>query len=173
MESAGGSAGIRDLFVVKANRKGFFICVMLMFFQQFSGINAVIFFAQSIFKAAGTSWPPPICTLIVGIVQVLMTFASAALVERAGRRVLLIFSSSMMCLCLALLGAYFYMLEGGKDVSNIGFIPLVSLISFIVCFRYFEKLFCHTRNRLRLNWNEHFDIDDCFFFFFEIVFLNK
>lgn len=137
LESAGsGSGGISQLFNVRANRKGFFICVMLMFFQQFSGINAVIFFAQSIFTAAGTTWPPAICTLIVGVVQVLMTFASAALVERAGRRVLLIFSSSVMCLCLALLGVYFYMLEGGKDVSNIGFIPLVSLICFIVSFRY-------------------------------------
>lgn len=41
LDSAGSSGTVRDLFVVPANRKGFFICVMLMFFQQFSGINAV------------------------------------------------------------------------------------------------------------------------------------
>lgn len=75
------------------------------------------------------------CTIIIGVVQVLMTFAAAALVERAGRKILLLLSSSVMCLCLAVLGVYFYLKESGKDVSNIGIIPLLSLVLFIVCFR--------------------------------------
>lgn len=135
LDSAGsGDGGIRELFSVTANRKGFLICVMLMFFQQFSGINAVIFFAETIFKAANTGINPAICTLLVGIVQVVMTFVSAALVERAGRRVLLIISSSVMCLCLAMLGGYFL----NKDyhwMNVTGMIPLASVIFFIVSFR--------------------------------------
>lgn len=136
MESAGsGSGSIRDLFAVTANRKGFIICVMLMFFQQFSGINAVIFYSQKIFKSAGSTLDPSICTIIIGVVQVFMTFASAALVERAGRKILLLMSSSVMCLCLVILGVYFYLKESGRDVSNIGIIPLISLVLFIVFFR--------------------------------------
>lgn len=107
---------------------------MLMFFQQFSGINAVIFFSVSIFKSAGSNLDPNICAIIVGVVQVLMTFAAAALVERAGRKILLLLSSTVMCLCLAVLGVYFHLKDNGHDVSNIGIIPLLSLVLFIVCF---------------------------------------
>lgn len=107
-----------------------------MFFQQFSGINAVIFFSVQIFKAAGSNLDPNVCAIIVGVVQVLMTFASAALVERAGRKVLLLLSSTVMALCLAVLGVYFYLKDNHHDVSNIGIIPLLSLVMFIICFRY-------------------------------------
>lgn len=136
LDSAGSrSGGIRELFSVTANRKGFIICVMLMFFQQFSGINAVIFFAQAIFEAANTGIAAATCTLFVGIVQVVMTFVSAGLVERAGRRMLLIISSSVMCLCLAVLGCYFLIKDSTDvDVSKIGLIPLASVIIFIVSF---------------------------------------
>ena len=130
LDSAGsGAGGIRELFSVTANRKGFLICVMLMFFQQFSGINAVIFFAQSIFEAANTGIPAAACTLLVGIVQVVMTFVSAGLVERAGRRVLLIISSSVMCLCLLALGSHFFF------KLTYGLIPLASVMFFIISFR--------------------------------------
>lgn len=134
MESSSGSGSIRDLFAVTANRRGFLICIMLMFFQQFSGINAVIFYSVQIFQSAGSKLDPSVCSIIVGVVQVLMTFASAALVERAGRKILLLISSSVMCLCLGVLGVYFYMKDNGSDVSNIGMVPLLSLVMFIVCF---------------------------------------
>lgn len=135
MDSAGsGAGGIRELFSVTANRKGFLICVALMFFQQFSGINAVIFFAQQIFSDANTGIDPGTCTLLVGIVQVVMTFVSAALVERAGRKILLVISSTMMCLCLALLGCYFLNNEH-KWMTVSGIVPLASVIIFIVSFR--------------------------------------
>lgn len=136
LDAAGsGSGSIRDLFAVRANRRGFFICIMLMVFQQFSGINAVIFFSVSIFEAAGSNLDPNVCAIIVGVVQVAMTFVAAVLVERAGRKVLLLLSSAVMCLCLAVLGVYFYLKDSGKDVSSIGIIPLLSLVLFIVCFR--------------------------------------
>lgn len=95
----------------------------------------MIFFAQSIFEAANTGLSAALCTLLVGIVQVVMTFVAAGLVERAGRRILLIISSSVMALCLAVLGCYFYVKDSTEiDVSKIGLIPLVSVIAFIVSF---------------------------------------
>lgn len=105
-----------------------------MFFQQFSGINAVIFFSVSIFKSAGSNIDPAVCAIIIGVVQVLATLSAATLVERAGRKILLIQSSAIMCLCLTTLGVYFHLKKTGHDVSNIGIIPLVSLVLFIVAF---------------------------------------
>lgn len=134
LDSSDSGGSIRDLFAVRANRRGFFICVMLMFFQQFSGINAVIFFTVPIFQSAGSNIDPNICAIIIGVVQVLLTVAAAALVERAGRKVLLIQSSAIMCLCLTVLGLFFHLKKNGHDVSGIGIVPLISLVLFIVSF---------------------------------------
>lgn len=110
------------------------ISLALMLFQQFSGINAVIFFAQDIFQAAGSTLDPAICTIIVGVVQVVMTVTSALLVEKAGRRLLLLQSSVIMGCCLVALGIYFQLKEGGQDVANLSILPLGSVVLFIVCF---------------------------------------
>lgn len=134
LDALTGDAKLSDLFTVRANLMALIISLGLMLFQQFSGINAVIFYAQSIFEAAGSTLDPAICTIIVGIVQVVMTVASALLIEKAGRRVLLLQSSVMMGLCLIVLGVYFSLKEGGSDVTNISVLPLGSVVLFIICF---------------------------------------
>lgn len=105
-----------------------------MLFQQFSGINAVIFYTVDIFKSAGSTLDPSICSIIVGVVQVLMTFASAVLIEKAGRKILLLQSSIVMGLCLITLGVYFKLKDGGSDVTAIGWLPLAAVVLFIVSF---------------------------------------
>lgn len=134
LDALSGDAKFSDLFTVRANLMAFIISLALMLFQQFSGINAVIFYAQSIFEAAGSTLDPALCTIIVGVVQVVMTVTSALLIEKAGRRILLLQSSVMMGLCLIMLGVYFSMKEGGSDVTNISVIPLASVVIFIICF---------------------------------------
>lgn len=111
------------------------ICLSLMFFQQFSGINAVIFYANKIFEAAGSKISADTCSIIVGVVQVLMTFVSAVLIDKAGRRLLLLQSSIVMGLCLVVLGIYFNLKESNEElVSTIGWLPLLCVILFIVSF---------------------------------------
>lgn len=134
LDALPGEAKLSDLFSVRSNLMALIISLALMLFQQFSGINAVIFFAQDIFEAAGSTLDPAVCTMIVGVVQVVMTVASALLVEKAGRRLLLLQSSVMMGLCLIALGVYFQLKENGSDVTNISILPLGSVVLFIVCF---------------------------------------
>lgn len=64
--------------------KPFILALFLMFFQQFSGINAVLFFTNDLFEGN-----PPIGTLAVCIAQVIATIIGSALVDRLGRRMLL------------------------------------------------------------------------------------
>ncbi|XP_075148729.1 facilitated trehalose transporter Tret1-2 homolog [Haematobia irritans] len=134
LDQAGGNASFSDVFCIRSARNGLIISMLLMFFQQFSGVNAVIFYTVPIFKSAGSTLDPSICSIIVGFVQVVMTFTSSLLIERAGRKSLLLFSSTIMTICLAILGAYFDMKDEGKDVSSIGWLPLVCVVLYMITF---------------------------------------
>lgn len=112
-----------------------FICSLgLMFFQQFSGINAVIFYTVNIFQSAGSDIDPAIATIIVGVVQTLATYASSLLIDKAGRRILLLQSCIIMGICLIILGTYFKLQENGANVAAVGWLPLVCLVLFIISF---------------------------------------
>ncbi|KAJ9581443.1 hypothetical protein L9F63_023375, partial [Diploptera punctata] len=124
----------KDLISDLGTRKALIISLGLMIFQQLSGVNAVIFYTVKIFEAAGSTLDPNVATIIVGVVQIIFTFVAGAIVDRAGRRILLLTSASVMCLCLAILGFYFHLKNKGDDVSNIGIIPLICVNVFIVVF---------------------------------------
>lgn len=119
----------------KTTVRGLIITMGLMFFQQVSGINAVIFYTTAIFDAANTGIKAEIATIIIGVMQVVATFVSTMIVDRAGRRILLLISDAVMALCTLVLGIYFYMQNDNADsVANLGWLPILSLAVFIICF---------------------------------------
>ncbi len=143
----------------------FILALMLMFFQQLSGINVAIFYAGTVLKQAGTGGNGPdaekkatiIATISVGVVQVLMTFVSVALIDYLGRRVLLISSSIGALVSTFLLGIHFFIVDhkchgclgmnctddhnvtqlndfSPCDSTNLGWLAIVSLALFIAAF---------------------------------------
>ena len=99
----------------------FLLVLMLMFFQQFSGINAAIFYSSQIFQKAQIKNPPLVSLLAVGLVQIVATFISVVLVDLLGRKILLVVSSSGMLLSSAGLGIYFLVLDHfcGKCIGSL------------------------------------------------------
>lgn len=85
-ERHASSNGIKQL-LRRNNLKPLSISLGLMFFQQFSGINAVIFYAEKIFIAAGSTLEGSLCAIIVGIVNFFATFVATVLIDRLGRKV--------------------------------------------------------------------------------------
>lgn len=129
---------VRDSLRKKATKKGILISFGLMFFQQFSGINAVIFYTGGIFEQAGSTLPAKDSAIIVGAVQFAATLISSTIVDKLGRRILLLISASIMAICLMLLGIYFrlqdYKLISPEELKSIGFLPILSLSIFIIVF---------------------------------------
>lgn len=130
--------------------KAIFISLGLMFFQQMSGINAVIFYTKDIFEAADTGIDSGIATIIVGVMQVISVFVSSLIVDKLGRRLLLLPSAVVMSLCTILLGAYFFMKDQDRNsVSSLGWLPIASLCVFIILFSLgfgtfpICDIFCH------------------------------
>ncbi|XP_076637093.1 facilitated trehalose transporter Tret1-like isoform X5 [Colletes latitarsis] len=121
-------------FKSKAALKGFIIAYGLMFFQQFSGVNTVIFYASDIFEQTGADIDPQYSSIIVGAMQVIAVFVSTLVIDRLGRRILLLGSIILMFLTSFTLGLYFYLTQIEVDVNSIKWMPLTSVCIFIIMF---------------------------------------
>ncbi|XP_036892582.1 solute carrier family 2, facilitated glucose transporter member 8 isoform X1 [Sturnira hondurensis] len=97
--------------------KPFVIGVSLMVFQQLSGINAVMFYAKTIFEEAKLR-DSSLASVVVGVIQVLFTAMAAGIMDRAGRRLLLALSGVVMVVSSSAFGAYFKLTQGGPSNSS-------------------------------------------------------
>ncbi|MCY0386674.1 sugar porter family MFS transporter [Robbsia sp. Bb-Pol-6] len=97
-----------------AQRLPLIVGVGLAIFQQVTGINTVIYFAPMIFQAAGLSSASAaiLATAGIGVVNVLMTVVAIRLVDRVGRRVLLLWGVGGMGVSLSLLACVFLFGKG-------------------------------------------------------------
>ena len=78
-------------FWAKANLKPILIAFLVAFFNQLSGINAVLYFARRIFEMAGFSGETSLGIVAgMGVVNALATLAGVLLIDRLGRRTLLV-----------------------------------------------------------------------------------
>lgn len=118
-----------------AMKRAIIISLSLMFFLQLSGINAVIFYTGFIFDAAKTGIDGSLATIIVGLMQVIATFVASLSIDRLGRRILLLTSISIMCICNIILGLYFYLLDNYKSsIEQFGWLPILSLCIYIIAY---------------------------------------
>jgi len=97
--------------------------------QQITGINAVIMFAPDIFQAAGSAKGDSVMqAMIVGLVNFLMTIVALWLVDKRGRKTLLLWGAVGMIISLAYLAFDF-----SKPVQN-GAGVLIALLVYISFF---------------------------------------
>ncbi|XP_001661118.2 facilitated trehalose transporter Tret1 [Aedes aegypti] len=129
------------LFRQPATIRALTIMLGVMFFMQASGVNAVLFYSTSIFQSANVAVEPELATIIIGTIQIFGTLLSTLVVDRLGRRVLLLTSGSAMCISVLTLGVYFLLLSDDPtnqvpaDASNhTGWIPIVALCLYLTLF---------------------------------------
>lgn len=112
--------------------------VMLMFFQQMTGINAIMFYAENIFEQANFQ-DSDLASVIVGLIQVVFTGVAALIMDKAGRKALLIISGVAMALSTTAFGAYFYLVNmqkqsGEQPHTDLSWLALLSMVVFITGF---------------------------------------
>jgi sugar porter (SP) family MFS transporter len=98
--------------------------------QQITGINTVIYYAPTIFKFAGLSSASAaiLASVGVGVINVVLTVVAMQLIDRVGRRPLLLISLAGMACSLFVLGGAF-LLPQFKSV--LGWIAVCSLMSYV------------------------------------------
>lgn len=134
-EAMKNKAGVMDIFKSKGTIKALIICSGLISFQQLSGINVILFYSQTIFAKTGSSLEPAVSTILVGVVQVLASGATPLIVDRLGRKPILLVSAGGMALAHGTMGLYFYMDYIKSDaVDSINWLPIFSLIFFVTVY---------------------------------------
>lgn len=124
-----------DLFLNKGNVKALIISTGLICFQQLSGINAILFYTKTIFEKTGSSLDPAIASIIVCAVQVGASGLTPLIVDRLGRKLMLLVSAAGMCIALVLFGVYFYLASIHSDsVPKLGWLPVTALIGFVAVY---------------------------------------
>jgi len=104
-----------------------------MFFQVVSGIDAVVFFSYTIFKDSGTDISPNLCSIAVGSVEVMSIILCSFVIDRFGRRPLLLFSEITIVISHAAMGLFFYLLKSEDSVKEtLGWLPLTSLMLYAI-----------------------------------------
>jgi sugar porter (SP) family MFS transporter len=116
-----------------ALRPALVIGIGLAIFQQFTGINTVIYYAPTIFQLAGmhSHSAAILATAGVGAVNVLLTILALELLDRAGRRPLLLFGLVGMIFSLVFLGAAF-LAENPTPV--LAWVSVVCVMAYVACF---------------------------------------
>ena len=87
-----------------------FVGIMLSVFQQAVGINAVLYYAPRLFQEMGSGTDISMTqTVIMGVVNIIFTISAATLIDRVGRKRLLVKGAAGMAVCMAVLSilAYF------------------------------------------------------------------
>ncbi|QCS45013.1 sugar porter family MFS transporter [Natrinema versiforme] len=125
------SSSFRDLFQPWV-RPMLIVGVGLAVFQQVTGINTVIYYAPTILESTGFEDTASIlATAGIGVVNVVMTIVAVLLIDRVGRRPLLLSGLSGMTLMLAVLGFAFF-LPGLSGI--IGWVATGSLMLYVAFF---------------------------------------
>lgn len=109
------------------------IGVGLAILQQVTGVNTVVYYAPAIFKGAGlqSDTAAIAATVGLGVVNVVMTIVAIYLLDRVGRRPLLLWSAAGMTVSLLVLGLGFAVGRGADEGGMLGTVTGISLMVYI------------------------------------------
>ena len=109
IQASGGERGVATRFWTRSLRVPMQLAFLVAFFNQLSGINAVLYFAPRIFEMAGLGAQAALLQSIgIGVTNLIFTFVGLWLIDRLGRRTLLFIGSFGYILSLGLTSWAFF-----------------------------------------------------------------
>lgn len=110
----------------------FALMVFVMMFQQFCGINALVFYAAKIFQSVGLGGSF-IALFTIALTELVFTGVTAFTVDLIGRKVLLVLSGLVMAVSCFVLGSAFYLTHTYPHTS-LQLLAVISAVVFIMGF---------------------------------------
>ncbi|MBM4060986.1 MAG: sugar porter family MFS transporter [Planctomycetes bacterium] len=130
--SSEGQAPLRALFAPE-QRRPLLIAAGLAVLSQASGINAIMYYAPRVFEAAGASTDAAFARAVwVGAINLAFTIVAIALIDRLGRRPLLLAGAAVQTLALAGVGLSFGGASAGQ--AGAGITTLAAVLVYVAAF---------------------------------------
>lgn len=109
-----------DLFNTPGNRRAVLVSFGLQLILQFSGIAAIESYTQEILEEGETGLPASIAVILLSVMQLIAGLGAAALVDKLGRRPLLLSTTFLAGISLTIAGT-FYLLKTELAVDTMGY----------------------------------------------------
>jgi len=122
---------IREPFYCRKYLKPIMLAVMIAMFNQLSGINAILYYAPSIFEMAGASQESAMWqSVLIGFTNLIFTMAALAIIDHFGRKKLMLVGSLGYIVSLSVAAGAFYKF-GSNFTPAGGKLVLGALVVFI------------------------------------------
>ena len=116
-----------ETIFMKKYRFPLMLAFLIAFFNQFSGINAFLYYAPRIFEEAGLGESTALLSSIgIGVINLLFTILGVYLIDRLGRKTLMYIGSIGYIISLSLVSAAFFLNWGGLAVPIFLFLFIAS-----------------------------------------------
>jgi SP family arabinose:H+ symporter-like MFS transporter len=150
LTSLGNDAGPKaDRLFQWRYRRPIFLAVILAMFNQLVGINAVLYYLNDIFAMAGFDRTSQnLQAVAVGGIMLVATMLALSLIDRFGRRTLLLVGSVGLAVCLAGMAAIFHLhrYQGALLALIVGYVGFFAFSQGAVIWVYLSEIF---PNRVR------------------------
>lgn len=123
MENEGG---VLDIFRNPTYRKALLIAMALCILNQFTGINAILMFCTTVFEESKSVMDPELSNIIFFIVYFIAVTIAACIVDKYGRRSLLLTSSCGALVCLIAISTFLMLKQ--YSVVNFGHLEYIELV---------------------------------------------
>jgi SP family arabinose:H+ symporter-like MFS transporter len=128
----------------RRHRLPIFLAITIALFNQVSGINAILYYLPSIFQSAGFgNMSSSIQATAIGVANLLATLLGISLIDKLGRKTLLLIGAVGCCVCLAAAAELFHTGGHGRLLLPIfiGFIVFFAISQGAVIWVYLSEVF--------------------------------
>lgn len=117
--------------VTPAALRALFITPMISAVGLFSGSFSIVTYAVNMFEQNGTKIDPNVSAIIMCFVIVLGTYIASQLIDRIGRKTLLLYSIPAGFVALLVTGTFAYLGKHGYDTSSLSIVPVISISAYV------------------------------------------
>ncbi|XP_023017676.2 facilitated trehalose transporter Tret1 isoform X1 [Leptinotarsa decemlineata] len=129
-------SALKAIFQVKSYRKALLIVIFLAFVEPFSCQEIILMNLHEILNSAGSVYmDSTYAAIIFASLMMVSALASSIMVDRFGRKLLLIISIILTGLCLLTLGLYFHLKRAGFALDSVSWIPVVAVMVYALVFK--------------------------------------
>ncbi|KAF5305819.1 hypothetical protein FQR65_LT07558 [Abscondita terminalis] len=124
-----------EIFTDSSNRKSLGLVFMIRFFQQFSGTISIIFYTQTVFQESRMDIDPTMFVCVYYVLQIIVMIINSMIIDKIGRRPLLITSISTVAVSLCTVSVYFSLKNMTEvRVTDYFWWPICGLFLYIIGF---------------------------------------